>query len=44
MLYVERFKGKGTIIFCFTSILDSDTRKAMFKPTVKLSKIKLEKK
>jgi hypothetical protein len=44
--YVERVKGKGTVIFCTehrTSILDSNTRKVMYRPELPLSKKKLEK-
>ena len=44
--YVERVKGKGTIVFCSehrSSILDSNTRKAMYNPTMPLSKKKIEK-
>ena len=44
--YVERVKGKGTVIFCTehrTSILDSNTRKVMYRPKLPLSKKKLEK-
>jgi hypothetical protein len=44
--YVERVKGEGTIIFCSehrTSVLDSNTRKYMSKPMMKLSKKKEEK-
>ena len=44
--YIERVKGKGTIIFCSehrSSILDSNTRKAMYNPMMKLSKKKIEK-
>ena len=44
--YVERVKGEGTGIFCskhHTSILDSNTREVIFKPMMKLSKMKLAK-
>ena len=44
--YVERVKGKGTIVFCSehrSSILDSNTRKAMYNPTMPLSKKKIKK-
>jgi len=44
--YVERIKGEGNIIFCSehrTSVLDSNTRKLMFKPIMILSKKKATK-